>query len=49
MMNCRHTKKVLMTEADGCYWVQCPCGARGPKKHSRRLALLLARTGMKMR
>jgi len=37
-MTCRHKNVELKKEKDGCYWMQCRCGARGPKKHSGALA-----------
>lgn len=37
---CKHRVVKKMTEADGCYWLQCArCGGRGPKRHSLRLAV----------
>jgi hypothetical protein len=37
---CLHRKLAVRTESDGCSWVQCACGFRGPRKHSYGLALI---------
>lgn len=40
--HCQHNSRDLTycTESDGCWWVTCRrCGAHGPAKHSRPLAL----------
>lgn len=50
MSKCKHKWRLLCTEADGCYWLEClSCKARGPKKHSATLAIKKARGGMKLR
>lgn len=37
---CRHVQLITHTEKDCCYWVTCiTCGVRGPKKHSKPLAV----------
>jgi len=50
MATCKHNRRELCTEADGCYWLQClACKARGPKRHSATLAVTSARNNMKQR
>ena len=47
---CLHTSRKVCTEPDGCYWVQCKsCKARGPKRHSIKLAKVSARGNIRIR
>lgn len=47
---CKHRRKVIRTEADGCHWVQCAkCPARGPKRHSIVLAKKEAKGNLRLR
>ena len=50
MKACTHTRREVRTEEDGCSFVQCQrCPARGPKRHSIRLAKHDARKSFKVR
>jgi hypothetical protein len=47
---CKHTRKELCTEPDGCYWLAClNCSARGPKRHSATLAIVSAKNNIRKR
>jgi len=50
MKACTHSHTEVRTEVDGCHWVACTkCPARGPKRHSVRLARIEARRNIRVR
>lgn len=49
-MRCNHRSTEIRTEADGCHWVACKrCSARGPKRHSVKLAKSCAVRNIRVR